>query len=101
MARTATTQKIEKLAAIRLTADEQNQIANLAEKKQRKPHWIMKEALRQYLAREAAAESLRQGTLASWNEFKNTALHVNEDEMNSWLDSWGTEHETEPPKCHD
>lgn len=101
MARTATTRKNEKLAAIRLTADEQNQIANLAEMKQRKPHWIMKEALRQYLEREAAAESLRQGTLASWNEFKHTGLHVNEDEMNSWLDTWGTEHETEPPKCHD
>lgn len=50
----------------------------MAAAKQRKPHWIMKEALRQYLERETAAEALRQGTLASWDEFKHTGLHVNE-----------------------
>ena len=100
MARTAA-KKEEKLAAIRLTPAEQNQIAHLASIKQRKPHWILKEALRQYLAREAAVERLRQETLASWDEFARTGMHVSEDEMNVWLDTWGTEHEAEPPECHD
>lgn len=100
MTRTAAPQKNAKLAAIRLTEAEQQQIADLAAAKQRKPHWIMKEALRQYLEREAAADALRQGTLASWDEFEHTGLHVNEDEVNAWLDTWGTEQETEPPKCH-
>jgi predicted transcriptional regulator len=47
MARTALAPR-GKFAAIRLSIAEQRQIANLAASKQRKPQWIMKEALRQY-----------------------------------------------------
>lgn len=89
----------EKLSAIRLSADEQARIAHLAEIKQRKPHWIMKEALRQYLDREDEAEKLRQETLASWDDYARTGMHVSEDAMNSWLDTWGSVSEAEPPKC--
>jgi predicted transcriptional regulator len=99
MARTAA-KKEGKLAAIRLTPAEQKQIDHLASIKQRKPHWIMKEALRQYLEREADVERLRQHTLASWDDFVRAGMHVSEDEMNGWLDTWGTEHEAEPPECH-
>lgn len=91
----------EKIAAIRLTPAEQSQIDHLAAAKQRKPHWIMKEALRQYLERETAAEQLRQESLKSWDEYVLTGLHVSEEQMNTWLDSWGSENETEPPPCHD
>ena len=89
----------DKLGAIRLTPAEQEKIAHLAAVKQRKPHWIMKEALRQYMERETAKEQLRQQTLASWDDFVQTGLHVSEDEMNGWLDTWGSDHEVEPPKC--
>ena len=99
MARTAPLSR-EKIAAIRLTIAEQAQIAHLAAAKQRKPQWIMKEALRQYLAREAAAEQLRKETQASWDEYAQTGMHVSEEEMNSWLDTWGADDEAEPPKCH-
>jgi predicted transcriptional regulator len=97
----ATARQGEKIAAIRLTPAEQRQIDSLAAAKQRKPHWIMKEALRQYLERESAAEQLRQETLKSWDEYVQTGLHVNEEQVNTWLDSWGSENETEPPSCHD
>jgi predicted transcriptional regulator len=99
MARTAPLSQ-EKFTAIRLTTAEQTQIDHLAAAKQRKPQWIMKEALRQYLEREAAAEKLRKETLASWDEYVQTGMHVSEEEMNSWLDTWGDDDEAEPPKCH-
>ena len=99
MARTAPLSQ-EKFTAICLTTAEQTQIAYLAAAKQRKPQWIMKEALRQYLEREAAAEKLRKETLASWDEYVQTGMHVSEEEMNSWLDTWGDDDEAEPPKCH-
>ncbi len=90
-----------KLTAVRLTPEEHQEIVRLAESKQRKPHWIMKEALRQYIDREALAEQLRLSTLASWEEFSATGTHITEDEANAWLDTWGTKHEAKPPKCHD
>ena len=100
MARTAPLLSQEKFTAIRLTTAEQTQIAHLAAAKQRKPQWIMKEALRQYLAREAASEQLLQETQVSWDEYAQTGIHVSEEEMNSWLDTWGTDDEAEPPTCH-
>ncbi len=99
MARTALAPR-EKFAAIRLSIAEQRQIANLAASKQRKPQWIMKEALRQYVERETAADLLRSETQTSWDEYVRTGMHVSEEEMNSWLDTWGANEEAEPPKCH-
>ncbi len=99
MARTALAPR-GKFAAIRLSIAEQRQIANLAASKQRKPQWIMKGALRQYVEREKAADLLRNETQTSWDEYVQTGMHVSEEEMNSWLDTWGANEEAEPPKCH-
>ena len=30
----------------------------------------------------------------------SSGLHATEKEVNEWLDSWGTDHESEPPQCH-
>ena len=53
-------------------------------------------ALEEYLVREEQKQQRRQETLASWADYE--AGHVIDgDKMMSWLDSWGTEEEKEPP----
>jgi predicted transcriptional regulator len=87
--------------SIKLDPDEQRRLKALAEARQRKPHFLMKEAVRQYLDREEKRESFRQEALASWQEYRETGLHLTGEEAAAWLDTWGTEAEAEMPPCHE
>jgi predicted transcriptional regulator len=75
-------------------------IQRIANQRGRSPHSIMLEAIQQCVEREEARESFLQGALESWAEYKETGLHLNEQELFAWLDTWGTAHESEAPKCH-
>ncbi|RJF89930.1 transcriptional regulator [Oleomonas cavernae] len=37
---------------------------------------------------------------AAWAEYQETGLHLTQQEIETWLDSWGTDAETEVPRCH-
>jgi len=73
----------------------------LAGARQRSAHWLMREAIRQYIDREEARESFRQEALASWAEYRETLLHLTGAEVRDWINKWGTDAEAEPPTCHD
>ncbi len=84
--------------SVKLDPEEQERLRLLAEAKQRKPHFLMREAIRQYLDREEARESFHQEALASWAEYRETGRHHTADDIDAWLESWGTENETALPK---
>jgi len=85
--------------SVKLDPPERERIEKLAALKQRKPHWIMREAIRQYVEKEEASEQLRVETIASWEEFQNTGECLSHEDMVSWLETWGTENEKECPPC--
>ena len=76
-------------------------IQQLADQRQRSSHWIMREAIIQYVEREEARESFKQEALASWSAFQETGRHLTGEEARTWLDSWGGDGQGELPKCHD
>ncbi|HVZ29683.1 MAG TPA: CopG family ribbon-helix-helix protein [Asticcacaulis sp.] len=76
-------------------------IQNLADQKQRSAHWVMREAIQQYVDREEASARFRQEAMASWIEYKRTGKHLTLDEVKDWLDTWGTPDEKGPPECHE
>lgn len=87
--------------SIKLDDDLKHRIQNLAEIKHRSAHWLMREAIRDYIVREEAKEQFKQEALASWKAYKETGLHLTNQEVGNWLNSWGTEQETKNPPCHD
>ncbi|AZE66662.1 Predicted transcriptional regulator [Pseudomonas synxantha] len=87
--------------SIKIDDDLKHRIQLLAGARQRTAHWIMREALSQYVEREEARESFKQEALSSWKNYLETGLHVTGSEARAWLDTWGTEQASEPPKCHD
>lgn len=87
--------------SIKIDDDLKSRIQHLANIRQRSAHWIMREAIAQYVTREEARESFKQEALGSWASYQETGLHLTGEETRSWLDSWGTEFETELPKCHE
>ena len=87
--------------SLKLEQTEHERLKTLAEAKHRKPHFLMKEAIRQYLDREEARESFKHEALASWQEYKETGQHLTGDQVSTWLDSWGTAEEKAIPSCHE
>jgi predicted transcriptional regulator len=85
--------------AVKLDPEMKERLLRLAAAKRRSPHWIMKEALREYTEKEELAENLRQETLKRWEIYKITGESVDNEAVMAWLDTWGSEHETESPVC--
>ena len=76
-------------------------IDNLASARERSSHWIMREAIQDYVEREEAKESFKQEALASWQEFQETGLHLTGQEVQNWLKTWGSKDETKLPSLHE
>ena len=87
--------------SIKLDEDLKNRIQNLANIRHRSAHWIMREAIREYIEREEARESFRQETIESWTAYQETGRHLTNQEVRNWLKTWGTEKETKAPSCHE
>lgn len=75
-------------------------VQRLASQRRRSPHWLMLEAIQQYVVREEARESFKQEALASWVAYKETGRHLTGHEVHVWLSTWGTDDETAAPECH-
>ncbi|MEC5218769.1 putative transcriptional regulator [Actimicrobium sp. GrIS 1.19] len=72
----------------------------LAEARHRTPHWLMREAITQYVEREEKREAFRQDTLNAWEAYRTTGLHVTADEADAWLTQLEQGNDIEPPECH-
>jgi predicted transcriptional regulator len=79
---------------IKLNDDLKARISELSEQRKRSAHWIMREAILQYVDREEARESFKQEVEVSWSEFQATGMHLTGEETR-------TDAETEAPPCHD
>ena len=75
-------------------------VQHLASQRRRSPHWIMLEAIQQYVEREEAHEGFMQEALASWSAYQETGRHLTGQEVSTWLNTWGTEDEKAVPECH-
>jgi predicted transcriptional regulator len=87
--------------SVKLDDDLKNRIQHLAEMRHRSAHWIMREAIRDYVEREEARESFKQEALASWTAYQETGQHLTGQEVHEWLKTWGTDKEAEIPPCHE
>ncbi len=78
-----------------------SRVHHLASQRRRSPHWIMLEAIRQYVEREEARESFKQEALASWTTYQETGRHLTGQEVRAWLSTWGTDDDRVVPECHE
>ncbi|GAB6096083.1 hypothetical protein JCM14469_23360 [Desulfatiferula olefinivorans] len=87
--------------SVKLDDELKSKVQHLADLKNRSPHWIMCEAIRDYIEREEAKERFKEEALASWKSYKETGRHLTGREVREWLQTWGTDKESEIPPCHD
>jgi predicted transcriptional regulator len=86
--------------AIKIDATTKERVKRLADARQRTSHWLMREAIQQYVEREEKREAYRQAGIKAWQEYRRTGLHATSAEVEAWLASWGTDGELPAPACH-
>lgn len=86
--------------AIKIDEDTKARVKRLAEARHRTSHWLMREAITQYVDREEKRETFRQDTLKAWEDYRTTGLHVTADEADAWLAELEQGNDIEPPACH-
>jgi len=87
--------------SVKLDDGLKSRIQRLADMRHRSAHWIMREAIRDYVEREEARESFKQEALASWTAYQETGRHLTGQEVRDWLKTWGTDKEIQIPQCHE
>jgi predicted transcriptional regulator len=87
--------------SLKIDDEMKGRIQALAQQRDRSAHWIMREAIREYVDREEARESFREEALDAWTAYQETGRHLTGAETTTWLESWGSEQETGAPECHD
>ena len=86
--------------SVKLDPETRARVQRLAASRRRSAHWILLEAVRQYVAREETLENFRQGAIAAWDDYQFTGLHVTAEEADAWLARLEAGDDIAPPECH-
>ncbi len=86
--------------SVKLDDDLKNRIQHLADVRHRSAHWIMREAIRDYVEREEKREAFKQDALRAWEAYQENGLHLTLEEADAWLAKLEAGEDVELPKCH-
>ena len=87
--------------SVKIDDDLKKRIQYLAEARHRSAHWIMREAIRDYVDREEKREAFKQDAIRAWEKYQEDGLHITGEEAREWLSSWGEDGANmDMPKCH-
>ena len=85
--------------SLKLNVEIKERVQRLAAARRRSPHWLMREAIEEYVEREEKREQFRQDALGAWDHYQTTGLHVTAEEADAWLAKLEAGKATAPPKC--
>jgi predicted transcriptional regulator len=86
--------------SLKLDSELKIRVQRLAEARRRSPHWVMREAVEQFVEREEKREQLRRDALAAWSHYQTTGLHATAEEADAWLTKLEAGEDAEAPECH-
>lgn len=84
------------MTSVRMPDELLERLEHTATQLRRSKGWVIKDAVEEYIAREELKQRRDQETLESWEDYKAGRV-VDGDEVMSWVASWGTPDEQEPP----
>jgi predicted transcriptional regulator len=87
--------------SVKLDVKTKDRVRRIASARRRSPHWVMREAIEQYVEREEKRERFRRDALAAWQHYQSTGLHATAEEADLWLAKLEAGKDAVPPKCHD
>ena len=85
------------ITSIRITDDVDKPLQALCEKLDRSKNYLINQAIKEFLARQSVEESRWQDTLEALESIKQGKT-IDADDVNAWLNSWGSNERKTPPK---
>jgi predicted transcriptional regulator len=70
---------------IKLDDKTRDRLKELAEKRNRSPHWIMRTAIENYLDREEVYEREKSEDMARWERYLDTGIAIDHEKVEPWL----------------
>lgn len=86
--------------SLKLDEAMKSRVKHIAETRDRSAHWVMREAIREYVEREEKREEFRQAGLQAWAEYQRTGLHLTGEEADAWFAKLEAGEDAEIPPCH-
>lgn len=86
--------------SVKLDPSTKERVQRLAKARRRTPHWIVREAVEQYVEREEKCEQVRQAAWTAWTHYEATGLHATAEEADAWLAKLEAGEDAAPPPCH-
>ena len=68
---------------IKIDSETKERVKRLADARHRSAHWMILEAIRQYVEREEKRELMRQDGLRAWNDHQANGLHLTHQEADA------------------
>ena len=85
------------VTSIRLSNEVEAPLENLSIKLDRSKNYLINQAVKEFVARQAMEESRWSDTLQALDSVKS-GKSIDASEVESWLQSWGSDDEKTPPK---
>ena len=93
-------QTLSRPVSVKLDDGLRARLKHLADERQRTTHWVMREAIAQYVDREERRDAFKRATLDAWREYEETGLHLTGEEMDAWLAQLEAGEDAPMPACH-
>lgn len=85
------------ITSIRISDDVEKPLEALSKKLDRSKNYLINQAIKEFLARQSLEDSRWQDTLEALESIK-AGKSIDEEDVNAWLNSWGTNDRKSPPE---
>ena len=99
--KTTSPEKPPTTVTVKLDPSVRARISALAMSKKRTPHYLLKEAIREYIDREESRPNFIKVAERSYQHYKETGSHISLDEFSAWVDAVEQKPSTSMPVCHE
>lgn len=86
------------VTSVRLQPDVESPLEELSKKLDRSKNYLINQAIKEFIARQSVEDGRWEETLQALSSIQS-GKSIPEAEVNTWLESWGTEGELTVPKA--
>ncbi len=86
--------------SVKIDDELKSRVQRLADVRRRSAHWIMREAILDYVEREEKREAFKQDALDAWAAYQLNERHLTLEEADAWLAKLEAGEDAELPECH-
>jgi len=85
---------------VKLDASERDRLAVIAAAKKRTSHYLMKEAIQNYLEQEEAEQRFVAAAQGALSDYKANGQHITLEEFSAWAKEIRSNPQAQMPPCH-